>query len=200
MLDISSYLLMFLTGCFANWYHIVSNSCEEICAVRYTIQSLPLPLSLSGNYQLSPTVNMPQDDIVMIEDDRPSLLPAHLSDQSSSSSHDDMGYVGEIPMPWIHELPGQNEWWAAHYSYFAMQSDGLFITLWTSDRLFVKVWLVPLVGYKHLSNCLPNPIRKPDNHMSYILQMLVENNTNIWNIWIYRSIHIFFSYWTLFPT
>ncbi|CAJ1081811.1 partitioning defective 3 homolog isoform X2 [Xyrichtys novacula] len=61
-----------------------------------------------GNYQLSPTVNMPQDDIVMIEDDRPPLLPAHLSDQSSSSSHDDMGFVGENP-PWIQELPGQNE-------------------------------------------------------------------------------------------
>uniref|UniRef100_A0A3B4X165 Par-3 family cell polarity regulator n=1 Tax=Seriola lalandi dorsalis TaxID=1841481 RepID=A0A3B4X165_SERLL len=51
-----------------------------------------------GNYQLSPTVNMPQDDIVMIEDDRPPLLPAHLSDQSSSSSHDDMGFVGENPV------------------------------------------------------------------------------------------------------
>ncbi|XP_044032384.1 partitioning defective 3 homolog isoform X5 [Siniperca chuatsi] len=63
----------------------------------------------TGNYQLSPTVNMPQDDIVMIEDDRPPLLPAHLSDQSSSSSHDDMGFVGENPVPWIHELPGQNE-------------------------------------------------------------------------------------------
>ncbi|XP_071391797.1 partitioning defective 3 homolog, partial [Centroberyx affinis] len=62
-----------------------------------------------GNYQLSPTVNMPQDDIVMIEDDRPPLLPAHLSDQSSSSSHDDMGFVGENPVQWVHELPGQNE-------------------------------------------------------------------------------------------
>ncbi|XP_039983271.1 partitioning defective 3 homolog isoform X3 [Xiphias gladius] len=62
-----------------------------------------------GNYQLSPTVNMPQDDIVMIEDDRPPLLPAHLSDQSSSSSHDDMGFVGDNPVSWIHELPGQNE-------------------------------------------------------------------------------------------
>ncbi|XP_030612054.1 partitioning defective 3 homolog isoform X2 [Archocentrus centrarchus] len=62
-----------------------------------------------GHFQLSPTVNMPQDDIVMIEDDRPPLLPAHLSDQSSSSSHDDMGFVGETQVPWIHELPGQNE-------------------------------------------------------------------------------------------
>ncbi|XP_022609742.1 partitioning defective 3 homolog [Seriola dumerili] len=62
-----------------------------------------------GNYQLSPTVNMPQDDIVMIEDDRPPLLPAHLSDQSSSSSHDDMGFVGENPVPWIHELPDESQ-------------------------------------------------------------------------------------------
>lgn len=72
--------------------------------------SLTLLLSSAGNYQLSPTVNMPQDDIVMIADDRPPLLPAHLSDQSSSSSHDDMGFVGGDPTPWIHELPGQNEW------------------------------------------------------------------------------------------
>lgn len=61
-------------------------------------------LSPLGTYQLSPTVNMPQDDTVMIEDDRPLLLPVHLSDQSSSSSHDDMN-----PIPWVHELPGQNE-------------------------------------------------------------------------------------------
>uniref|UniRef100_A0A8D0D9X3 Par-3 family cell polarity regulator n=1 Tax=Sander lucioperca TaxID=283035 RepID=A0A8D0D9X3_SANLU len=33
----------------------------------------------------------------------PPLLPAHLSDQSSSSSHDDMGFVGEYPVPWIHD-------------------------------------------------------------------------------------------------
>ncbi|XP_070842247.1 partitioning defective 3 homolog isoform X2 [Chaetodon trifascialis] len=73
--------------------------------------STPLPNMIGriGNYQLSPTVNMPQDDIVMIEDDRPPLIPPHLSDQSSSSSHDDMGFVGENPVPWIHELPGQNE-------------------------------------------------------------------------------------------
>ncbi|XP_057354364.1 partitioning defective 3 homolog isoform X20 [Manis pentadactyla] len=47
----------------------------------------------SGRYQLSPTVNMPQDDTVMIEDDRLPVLPPHLSDQSSSSSHDDVGLV-----------------------------------------------------------------------------------------------------------
>uniref|UniRef100_A0AAY4ALT4 PDZ domain-containing protein n=1 Tax=Denticeps clupeoides TaxID=299321 RepID=A0AAY4ALT4_9TELE len=52
-----------------------------------------------GNYQLSPTVNMPQDDIVIIEDDRPPVLPAHLSDQSSSSSHDDVGFTMETPPP-----------------------------------------------------------------------------------------------------
>ncbi|KAM9163920.1 partitioning defective 3 homolog isoform 7-T7 [Pangshura tecta] len=45
-----------------------------------------------GKYQLSPTVNMPQDDTVIIEDDRLPVLPPHLSDQSSSSSHDDMGF------------------------------------------------------------------------------------------------------------
>uniref|UniRef100_A0A672J900 Partitioning defective 3 homolog n=1 Tax=Salarias fasciatus TaxID=181472 RepID=A0A672J900_SALFA len=57
-----------------------------------------------GHFQLSPTVNMPQDDIVMIEDDRPPLLPAHLSDRSSSSSHDDMGLLGEPPASWIHDV------------------------------------------------------------------------------------------------
>uniref|UniRef100_A0A3B3U7A5 Par-3 family cell polarity regulator n=1 Tax=Poecilia latipinna TaxID=48699 RepID=A0A3B3U7A5_9TELE len=61
-------------------------------------------LARNGVYQLSPTVNMPQDDTVMIEDDRPPLLPAHLSDLSSSSSHDDMGFVGENPVAWIHEV------------------------------------------------------------------------------------------------
>uniref|UniRef100_A0A3B5ASL6 Par-3 family cell polarity regulator n=1 Tax=Stegastes partitus TaxID=144197 RepID=A0A3B5ASL6_9TELE len=58
--------------------------------------STPRANSIGRNYQFSPTVNMPQDDIVMIEDDRPPLLPAHLSDQSSSSSHDDMGFVHGI--------------------------------------------------------------------------------------------------------
>lgn len=104
----------------------------------YTPSNLSISPSLPGNYQLSPTVNMPQDDIVMIEDDRPPLLPAHLSDQSSSSSHDDMGFVGENPVPWIHELPGQNEWWAAGRSYFAAESAELFITWWTPDRPCVE--------------------------------------------------------------
>jgi len=53
---------------------------------------------------------MPQDDVVMIEDDRPPLLPAHLSDQSSSSSQEDMGFVGEDPVTWVHELTSPNEW------------------------------------------------------------------------------------------
>ncbi|XP_013128197.1 par-3 family cell polarity regulator alpha, b isoform X5 [Oreochromis niloticus] len=61
-----------------------------------------------GNYQLSPTVNMPQDDTVIIEDDRPPLLPPHLSDQSSSSSHDDVGFTADVTPPWAKELPNQN--------------------------------------------------------------------------------------------
>ncbi|XP_072219801.1 par-3 family cell polarity regulator alpha, b isoform X2 [Leuresthes tenuis] len=63
-----------------------------------------------GNYQLSPTVNMPQDDTVIIEDDRPPLLPPHLSDQSSSSSHDDVGFaVTDVTPSWAKELPAQNQ-------------------------------------------------------------------------------------------
>lgn len=65
-------------------------------------------LSPAGNYQLSPTVNMPQDDTVIIEDDRPPLLPPHLSDQSSSSSHDDVGFAADVTPPWTKELPNQN--------------------------------------------------------------------------------------------
>ncbi|KAM4828629.1 partitioning defective 3 homolog isoform 7-T7 [Thomomys bottae] len=48
---------------------------------------------IMGKYQLSPTVNMPQDDTVIIEDDRLPVLPPHLSDQSSSGSHEDVGFV-----------------------------------------------------------------------------------------------------------
>ncbi|KAJ8272485.1 hypothetical protein GJAV_G00089650 [Gymnothorax javanicus] len=55
---------------------------------------------MKGNYQLSPTVNMPQDDTVIIEDDRPPVLPAHLSDQSSTSSHDDMGFTADSSISW----------------------------------------------------------------------------------------------------
>uniref|UniRef100_A0A8C7LAZ8 Par-3 family cell polarity regulator n=1 Tax=Oncorhynchus kisutch TaxID=8019 RepID=A0A8C7LAZ8_ONCKI len=60
---------------------------------------------MMGNYQLSPTVNMPQDDTVIIEDDRLPVLPTHLSDQSSSSSHDDV----RVPPPWAKEIQIQNE-------------------------------------------------------------------------------------------
>ncbi|XP_053491942.1 partitioning defective 3 homolog isoform X5 [Ictalurus furcatus] len=62
-----------------------------------------------GNYQLSPTVNMPQDDTVIIEDDRPPVLPPLLSDQSSSSSHDDMGFVIEPPASWAIDVQNQDE-------------------------------------------------------------------------------------------
>uniref|UniRef100_A0A8C3YVK0 Partitioning defective 3 homolog n=1 Tax=Catagonus wagneri TaxID=51154 RepID=A0A8C3YVK0_9CETA len=55
---------------------------------------------IMGKYQLSPTVNMPQDDTVIIEDDRLPVLPPHLSDQSSSSSHDDVGFVTTDPGSW----------------------------------------------------------------------------------------------------
>ncbi|ETE72643.1 Partitioning defective 3-like protein, partial [Ophiophagus hannah] len=48
---------------------------------------------LMGKYQLSPTVNMPPDDMIMIEDDRLPVLPPYLSDQSSSSSHDDVSFA-----------------------------------------------------------------------------------------------------------
>uniref|UniRef100_A0AAY4ALT1 PDZ domain-containing protein n=1 Tax=Denticeps clupeoides TaxID=299321 RepID=A0AAY4ALT1_9TELE len=73
-----------------------------------------------GNYQLSPTVNMPQDDIVIIEDDRPPVLPAHLSDQSSSSSHDDVGFTMETPPPWPNVVPAQEE------SAMSADADGVF--------------------------------------------------------------------------
>lgn len=82
---------------------------------------------------------MPQDDIVMIEDDRPQLFPVHLSDQSSTSSHDD--YAGENPVKWIHELPNQNERWAVCCSPFALESHELFKNGWIMDRLWVELQL-----------------------------------------------------------
>ncbi|XP_058037696.1 partitioning defective 3 homolog isoform X12 [Ahaetulla prasina] len=64
---------------------------------------------LMGKYQLSPTVNMPPDDMVMIEDDRLPVLPPYLSDQSSSSSHDDVGFAtmdaGAWSKPIVNESP-----------------------------------------------------------------------------------------------
>uniref|UniRef100_A0A3Q4MF25 Par-3 family cell polarity regulator alpha, b n=1 Tax=Neolamprologus brichardi TaxID=32507 RepID=A0A3Q4MF25_NEOBR len=62
-----------------------------------------------GNYQLSPTVNMPQDDTVIIEDDRPPLLPPNLSDQSSSSSHDDVGFAADVTPPWTKDSAAPDE-------------------------------------------------------------------------------------------
>ncbi|XP_078519457.1 partitioning defective 3 homolog isoform X5 [Lissotriton helveticus] len=55
---------------------------------------------IMGKFQLSPTVNMPQDDTVIIEDDRLPVLPPHLSDQSSSSSHDDVGFIPDASGAW----------------------------------------------------------------------------------------------------
>ncbi|KAM4688550.1 partitioning defective 3 homolog isoform 8-T8 [Discoglossus pictus] len=55
---------------------------------------------IMGKYQFSPTVNMPQDDTVIIEDDRAPVLPSQLSDQSSSSSHDDVGCVTDSTATW----------------------------------------------------------------------------------------------------
>ncbi|XP_061820857.1 partitioning defective 3 homolog [Nerophis lumbriciformis] len=89
----------------------ISHSTYETIEVFNNI-STPLPKSVGriGTYQLSPTVNMPQDDIVLIEDDRPPVLPPHFSDQSSSSSHEDLGFVGGNPGPWIQVPAGHNEW------------------------------------------------------------------------------------------
>ncbi|XP_052022585.1 partitioning defective 3 homolog isoform X10 [Apodemus sylvaticus] len=56
---------------------------------------------IMGKCQLSPTVNMPHDDSVMIEDDRLPVLPPHLSDQSSSSSHDDVGFIMTDTGTWV---------------------------------------------------------------------------------------------------
>ncbi|XP_062844131.1 par-3 family cell polarity regulator alpha, b isoform X2 [Trichomycterus rosablanca] len=64
---------------------------------------------IPGHCQLSPTVNMPQDDTVLIEDDRLTVLPAHLSDQSSSSSRDDMPFAAETQPPWVQDVPSPNE-------------------------------------------------------------------------------------------
>uniref|UniRef100_A0A8C6LV52 Par-3 family cell polarity regulator n=1 Tax=Nothobranchius furzeri TaxID=105023 RepID=A0A8C6LV52_NOTFU len=60
--------------------------------------------TIPRNYQLSPTVNMPQDDTVIIEDDRPPLLSSNLSDQSSSSSREDMVFTTDVTPPWAREL------------------------------------------------------------------------------------------------
>ncbi|XP_026230556.1 partitioning defective 3 homolog isoform X6 [Anabas testudineus] len=77
-----------------------------------------------GNYQLSPTVNMPQDDTVIIEDDRPPLLPPHLSDQSSSSSHDDIGFTADMTPVWAKEPPSQNDSTLSPDENLAFQREG----------------------------------------------------------------------------
>ncbi|XP_069585782.1 partitioning defective 3 homolog isoform X10 [Ranitomeya imitator] len=55
---------------------------------------------IMGKFQFSPTVNMPHDDTVIIEDDRALPLPSQLSDQSSSSSHDDVGCITDSAGAW----------------------------------------------------------------------------------------------------
>uniref|UniRef100_A0A3Q1I7E1 PDZ domain-containing protein n=1 Tax=Anabas testudineus TaxID=64144 RepID=A0A3Q1I7E1_ANATE len=79
-------------------------------------------LSPPGNYQLSPTVNMPQDDTVIIEDDRPPLLPPHLSDQSSSSSHDDIGFTADMTPVWAKDTLSPDENLAFQREGFGRQS------------------------------------------------------------------------------
>uniref|UniRef100_A0A671L5V5 Partitioning defective 3 homolog n=1 Tax=Sinocyclocheilus anshuiensis TaxID=1608454 RepID=A0A671L5V5_9TELE len=81
---------------------------HSLCGIEGLDDNLrPQVNTNNHHYQLSPTVNMPQDDMVIIEDDRPHVLPTQLSDQSSSSSHDDMGFAVETPPPppWDQELP-----------------------------------------------------------------------------------------------
>ncbi|XP_069770532.1 partitioning defective 3 homolog isoform X3 [Narcine bancroftii] len=56
---------------------------------------------MAGNYQMSPTVNMTQDDIVIIEDDRPPGNLPRLSTQSPMGYHQEMNSV--IPGLWVNE-------------------------------------------------------------------------------------------------
>ncbi|XP_075443855.1 partitioning defective 3 homolog isoform X4 [Ascaphus truei] len=63
---------------------------------------------IMGKYHFSPTVNMPQDDTVIIEDDRAPVLPPHLSDQSSSSSHDDVGCITNAAGAWSKTVPSES--------------------------------------------------------------------------------------------
>uniref|UniRef100_A0A7N9AJZ3 Par-3 family cell polarity regulator n=1 Tax=Mastacembelus armatus TaxID=205130 RepID=A0A7N9AJZ3_9TELE len=85
--------------CIAHTLYETTAGLDNISAPKFVFPPL------SDNYQLSPTVNMPQDDTVMIEDDRPVLLPVHLRDQTSSSSSDGRQKL----VPWIHVVPDQNE-------------------------------------------------------------------------------------------
>ncbi|XP_040290217.1 partitioning defective 3 homolog isoform X6 [Bufo bufo] len=63
---------------------------------------------IMGKYQLSPTVNMPHDDTVIIEDDRALPLPPQLSDQSSSSSHDDVGCITDSAGAWAKTVASES--------------------------------------------------------------------------------------------
>uniref|UniRef100_A0A6Q2Y3N2 PDZ domain-containing protein n=1 Tax=Esox lucius TaxID=8010 RepID=A0A6Q2Y3N2_ESOLU len=96
-----------LTGPLDNHERRVSQSTYQATDGLDSPPPMPPHNSMMGprKYQLSPTVNMPQDDTVMIEDDRPPVLPTHLSDQSSSSSHDD----AENPGTWTQDVPKENE-------------------------------------------------------------------------------------------
>uniref|UniRef100_A0A6Q2WRM2 PDZ domain-containing protein n=1 Tax=Esox lucius TaxID=8010 RepID=A0A6Q2WRM2_ESOLU len=91
-----------LTGPLDNHERRVSQSTYQATDGLDSPPPMPPHNSMMGprKYQLSPTVNMPQDDTVMIEDDRPPVLPTHLSDQSSSSSHDD----AENPGTWTQDV------------------------------------------------------------------------------------------------
>ncbi|XP_026148084.1 partitioning defective 3 homolog isoform X2 [Mastacembelus armatus] len=85
--------------CIAHTLYETTAGLDNISAPKANV------IGRADNYQLSPTVNMPQDDTVMIEDDRPVLLPVHLRDQTSSSSSDGRQKL----VPWIHVVPDQNE-------------------------------------------------------------------------------------------
>ncbi|OCT75541.1 partitioning defective 3 homolog isoform X4 [Xenopus laevis] len=63
---------------------------------------------IMGKYQLSPTVNMPHDDTVIIEDDRTPVLPSQLSNHSSSSSHDDVGCVTDSTGAWTKTVASES--------------------------------------------------------------------------------------------
>lgn len=49
--------------------------------------------------------------MVIIEDDRLPVLPPHLSDQSSSSSHDDMGFATMDTGAWIKPTINESAEW-----------------------------------------------------------------------------------------
>lgn len=122
--------VFFFFSFFAYVIKVLCHFCGDCIAsvLSTTMQTFKCNISCScssGNYQLSPTVNMPQDDTVIIEDDRPPLLPPHLSDQSSSSSHDDVAFAADVTPPWAKEPPSQNEQWVFFFPLFHPQPQGL---------------------------------------------------------------------------